>query len=146
MEVWSEGARAIVVGCGGVGGTVIAKLHEAGRHVVAVSGNAEITRAIGERGLRASVVDGGEKVVRVNVVTKASTLPPGPYDIAFLAVPPNRLEEAARDVLPFLGDRGVLVPFANGLPEERLAAKHGEQRVVGGIVGFGASMLSPGVV
>jgi 2-dehydropantoate 2-reductase len=145
MEGWAEGARAIVVGCGGVGGTALAKLSAAGRNVVAVSGNSEITKAIGERGLRATLAS-GEAVSRIDVVTRAATLPPGPYQFAFLAVPPNRLDDAARDVMPFLASDGVLVPFANGLPEERLASTWGAHRVVGGIVGFGASMLAPGVV
>lgn len=144
-EAWAETARAIVVGCGGVGGCVLARLARAGRHVVAVSGNAEITKAIGGGGLRARLLD-GEHTARVDVVTRAAALPPGPYELAILAVPPNRLEEAAADVLPWLGEHGVLVPFANGLPEERLAARFGPARVVGGIVGFGASMLAPGVV
>jgi 2-dehydropantoate 2-reductase len=63
-----------------------------------------------------------------------------------LAVPPNKLEEAASSVLPHLAPHGKIVTLANGLPEERVAAKVGADRVVGAIVGFGASMLEPGVV
>jgi 2-dehydropantoate 2-reductase len=144
-ESWAENTRAIVVGCGGLGGCALAALQQKGRHVVAVAGNPEITKAIGERGLVARLPS-GEVTARVDIVTRAATLPPGPYALAVLAVPPNRLEEAAADVLPFLGEHGVLVPFANGLPEERLAARFGPSRVVGSIVGFGASMLGPGVV
>jgi 2-dehydropantoate 2-reductase len=144
-EAWAEGARAIVVGCGGVGGCVLASLTRAGRHVVGVSNNAEITQAVGAGGLRARLLD-GEHTARIDLVTRAETLPPGPYDLALLAVPPNRLEEAAAGVLPALGEHGMLVPLANGLPEERLAARFGPSRVVGGIVGFGASMLAPGLV
>ena len=155
-ESWSESARAVVVGCGGVGGCVIAELHAAGRHVIAVTGNQEITQAVGERGITARL-QSGVRNARVDVVTDVSSLPPGPYDMALLAVPPNRLEDAAAQILPYLGGAagglgaaargaGVLVPLANGLPEERLAARFGADRVVGGIVGFGASMLSPGLV
>ncbi|HEY4223138.1 MAG TPA: 2-dehydropantoate 2-reductase [Myxococcota bacterium] len=148
FDAWAESARAIVVGCGGVGGSVLAHLRSQGRHVVAVTGNAEITKAIGAHGLRASL-PGGVRIERIDVVTRAAALPTGPYDIAFLAVPPNRMEGAAADVLPALGARGVLVPLANGLPEERLVAALGAavaDRVVGCIVGFGASMTRPGVV
>lgn len=149
-EPWCETARAIVVGCGGVGGSVIARLLDAERkglvrHVVGVAGNAEIARAIGARGLRARLPS-GERTVRVDVVATPSSLPPGPYDLAFLAVPPNKLEEAATSVLPHLGAHGKIVTLANGLPEERVAAVVGAERVVGAIVGFGASMLEPGVV
>lgn len=152
-EPWAETARAIVVGCGGVGGSVIARLLDGERrgmvrHVVGVAGNADIARAIGARGLRAKL-PAGERTVRVDVVTNVSSLPPGPYDLALLAVPPNKLEDAATSVLPFLGADGKLVTLANGLPEERVAGRLGPanaHRVVGSIVGFGASMLEPGVV
>lgn len=144
-DAWTERARAIVVGCGGIGGCVTSSLVRAGRQVVTLTGNADITKVVGETGLTARLL-GGEHVTRVNCVTRAAALPPGPFDLAVLAVPPNRLEDAAAEMVPFLGESGVLVPLANGLPEERLVARFGPSRVVGGIVGFGASMLGPGVV
>ena len=144
-EAWAESARVVVVGSGGVGGCITARLAGAGRHVVAVTGNPEITRAIGEQGLHAALPD-GERLVRVDVVTRPAALPAVKFDLALLAVPPNRIEAAAAEVVPHLADDAVLVPLANGLPEERLAARLGAARVVGGIVGFGASMHGPGRV
>lgn len=144
-DAWAENARVLVVGCGGVGGCIAARLANAGRHVVAITGNPEITKSIGEQGLVAGL-PGGEQVVRLDVVTRPSALPAVKFDVALLAVPPNRIEGAAADVLPHLSEDGVLVPLANGLPEERLAARFGAERVVGGIVGFGASMHRPGRV
>ncbi len=142
---WAEGARVLVVGCGGVGGCTAARLATAGRAVVAVTGNPDITRSIGEHGLHAALPE-GERAVRLDVVTRAAALPAVRFDVALLAVPPNRIEAAAADVLPHLADGGVLVPLANGLPEERLGERFGHERVVGGIVGFGASMHGPGRV
>lgn len=144
-EAWAESARVVVVGCGGVGGCTAARLVDAGRKVVAVTGNPDITRSIGEHGLHAGLPS-GDRVVRIDVVTRPAALPAVKFDIALLAVPPNRIEGAAADVLPHLAEHGVLVPLANGLPEERLAERFGQVRVVGGIVGFGASMHGPGRV
>ncbi|MBI1949251.1 MAG: 2-dehydropantoate 2-reductase [Deltaproteobacteria bacterium] len=145
VRAWAESARVVVVGCGGVGGCTAARLADAGRSVVAVTGNPEITRSIGEQGLHAGL-PGGERVVRIDVVTRPAALPAVKFDIALLAVPPNRIDAAADEVLPHLADDGVLVPLANGLPEERLGERFGHERVVGGIVGFGASMHGPGRV
>lgn len=144
-EAWAESARVVVVGCGGVGGCTAARLRDAGRHVVAVTGNPDITRSIGEHGLHAGLPH-GERVVRLDVVTRPAALPAVKFDVALLAVPPNRIEAAAAEILPHLADDAVLVPLANGLPEERLAERYGERRVVGGIIGFGASMHGPGRV
>ncbi|OGQ21275.1 MAG: hypothetical protein A2138_13655 [Deltaproteobacteria bacterium RBG_16_71_12] len=144
-RTWALGARVVVIGCGGVGGCTAARLADAGRSVVAVTGNPDITRSIGEHGLHAGLPS-GDKVVRLDVVTRPAALPAVQFDVALLAVPPNRVEGAAADVLPHLAEHGVLVPLANGLPEERLGERFGHERVVGGIVGFGASMHGPGRV
>ena len=160
-QAWAEGARAIVVGCGGIGGCVLARLADVDRpgrargqlrHVVGVAGNADIARAIGERGLHAKLPY-GERTVRVDIVAHASSLSSlaasSGFDFAFLAVPPNKLQAAAESVAPYLGGvagQGYFVTLANGLPEERLAARFGAERIIGGIVGFGASMIAPGVV
>lgn len=144
-RAWAESARVVVVGCGGVGGCIAARLADAGRSVVAITGNPDITRSVGEHGLHAGLPS-GDRVVRLDVATRPAALPAVKFDLALLAVPPNRIEGAAAELLPHLADDGVLVPLANGLPEERLGERFGHQRVVGGIVGFGATMHGPGRV
>ena len=148
MTIWLEQARIVVFGCGGIGGIVAARLAAAGRHVVVVTGNAQITDAVSARGLKATLPD-GEVSYRVDVVTAPSgAAARGRYDIALLAVPPNRLVQAATDALGLLADDGVIVPLANGLPEELISERvvGAAPRVIGGIVGFGGSALSPGVI
>jgi 2-dehydropantoate 2-reductase len=148
MTTWLEQARIVVFGCGGIGGIVAARLAAAGRHVVVVTGNQAITDAVSARGLKAILPD-GEVVQRIDVVTAPSgAAARGRFDVALLAVPPNRLEQAARDAMALLADDGVLVPLANGLPEELVGERvdGAAPRVIGGIVGFGGSALSPGVI
>lgn len=136
--------RIVIVGVGGVGGVVASGLVLAGREVVGVTGNPGIAEAIQRDGLWARV--GGEER-RVSLPAFA-TLPDdaGPFDVAFLAVPPNAAEEAAKALAPHLTPNAPLVCFQNGLIEERLARRLPRERLVGGIVAFGASMLGPGKV
>jgi 2-dehydropantoate 2-reductase len=138
------GERVLVVGCGGVGGVCAVGLVEGGHQVTAVTHNEKITAAIREHGLTAHI--GGEPH---NVEIETHTELPdgaGPYDLALLAMPPNAMAGAVEALLPFLTDGAPLVSFQNGLPEERLAEQLGPERIVGGIVSYGASMLGPGEV
>lgn len=136
--------RIVIVGVGGVGGVVASGLALAGRDVTGVTGNPAIAEAIERDGLRARA-GGEERRVKLSAF---ATLPEGagPFDLAFLAVPPNAAERAARELMPHLEPKAPLVCFQNGLIEERLARTFAAERLVGGIVAFGASMLGPGQV
>ena len=52
--------------------------------------------------------------------------------------------EAARPALPHLASDGQVVVLQNGLCEDRIAAIVGAERVIGGIVAWGAAMPEPG--
>lgn len=135
----SPSPRTLVVGAGGIGGIVTALLTEAGHDVSALSTNAEIRTAVERDGLR--VRDGGEeRVQRARVIAT----PEGTYDAVILATQPPSVEEAARSVAIHLAKDGLAVVLQNGLCEERVAAIVGPERVVGGIVSWGASMPRPG--
>lgn len=127
------------MGAGGIGGIVAATLMEVGSPVTAVSTNALIRAAVDQGGFRV-VDEGEERVVRGWV----SPAPEGKYDLAILATQPPNVEEAARTALPHLVEDAQVVVLQNGLCEERVAALVGAERVVGGIVAWGASMPEPG--
>jgi 2-dehydropantoate 2-reductase len=67
------------------------------------------------------------------------------FDWVLLAVQPPQVEAAATSVLGALSRSGQMVCFQNGLCEERVARLVGPERVVGGVVAWGASMVEPGV-
>ena len=127
------------MGAGGIGGIVASTLMEVGSAVTAVSTNALIRAAVDKAGFRV-VDDGEERTVRGWV----SPAPEGKYDLAILATQPPNVEEAARTALPHLVDDAQVVVLQNGLCEERIAAIVGAERVIGGIVAWGASMPEPG--
>jgi 2-dehydropantoate 2-reductase len=131
--------RVLVMGAGGIGGIVAATLTEIGSAVTAVSTNAEIRAAVDKAGYRV-LDDGEERTVRGWV----SPAPEGRYDLCVLATQPPNVEEAARTALPHLAPDAEVVVLPNGLCEERIAAIVGDERVIGAIVAWGASMPEPG--
>jgi 2-dehydropantoate 2-reductase len=135
--------KILLMGCGGIGGNMAAKLFAGGHDLLTVTHNPAITAAVNQRGL---VIrdDDQEQVVPGHVV---EVLPPnaGPFDLAFLVTQPPQVEEAARTALPQLAADGALVCFQNGLCEQRVAAIAGARRTLGVIVAWGGSMLAPGV-
>lgn len=127
------------MGAGGIGGIVAATLTEVGGAVTAVSTNERIRAAVDRDGYR--LVDEGEERVVRGLVAPA---PEGRYDLCILATQPPNVEDAARTALPHLAADARVVVLQNGLCEERVAAIVGQERVIGAIVAWGASMPEPG--
>ncbi len=137
--------RIAVIGCGGIGGVLAATLTRAGADVTPVVGNPAIARALGEHGFRVRELDGSEwSVAPGNAPVVRDENAPGRFDLAIFATQSTTLEPALRATRPKLADGAVVVTCQNGLPEERAAAVVGE-RVVGCVVGWGASMVEPGL-
>jgi 2-dehydropantoate 2-reductase len=133
--------KCLLMGCGGIGGILAAKLLDAGREVTIVTHNPAIADAINTHGI--VVRDTEEQVIPARATP---ALPPGvgPFDFVFLATQPPQVEEAARTALPVLARNGALVCLQNGLCEQRIAAIAGDDRTIGAIVAWGGSMLAPG--
>jgi 2-dehydropantoate 2-reductase len=131
--------RILVMGAGGIGGIVASTLMEVGSAVTAVSTNEQIRAAVDKAGFRVTD-EGEERTVRGWV----SPAPEGKYDLAILATQPPNVEDAARTALPHLVDDARVVVLQNGLCEDRIGAIVGADKVVGGIVAWGASMPEPG--
>jgi 2-dehydropantoate 2-reductase len=135
--------KVAVIGCGGIGGVMAACLQRAGIDVTPVVGNPEIARALAGRGLTVRELDGSEWSVHAAAAPTLS-LAPADYDLAIVATQSTTLEAALAAALPGLGARTPIVTIQNGLPEARAQALAGN-RVVGCVVGWGASMVEPGV-
>jgi 2-dehydropantoate 2-reductase len=136
------GPRLLVVGCGAIGGVLGGTLAESGQNVTLVTTNPEIHARVAEHGLRL-VGDGAARTVRARV---SLGVPPGEkFDYVLLATQPPQVEEAARSSLDALTDEGAMVCLQNGLCEPRIARIAGDDRVIGAVVGWGATMPEPGV-
>jgi 2-dehydropantoate 2-reductase len=134
--------RIVVVGCGGIGGLVAAGLVSQGLAVTALTRNELIADAINVHGFRTR----GEMslgTVRGRAVTALG--PGAQFDYALLCTQPPQVEDAARAVASHLADDGAMVVFQNGLCEPRIAEIAGAERVIGGIIAWGATMIEPGL-
>ncbi len=141
-EPSSNPSRFLVVGSGGLGGIVTASLVEAGPAVTVVTTNPEIHRAITERGLTL-LGEGAPTRVRAR---SSLGVPEGErFDYVVLATQPPQVEDAARSAAEALAEGGAMVCLQNGLCERRVGRIVGDERVIGAVVGWGATMPEPGV-
>jgi 2-dehydropantoate 2-reductase len=139
----SDPPRILLVGAGGIGGVVGSLVSGTEAELSVLTTNERIGTALRERGFKLRGDDAG----RGGKPHAVFTQPPrgADFDWVLLAVQPPQVEDAARSVLASLAPHGQLVCFQNGLCEERVARLAGAERVVGGVVAWGASMLEPGV-
>lgn len=143
----AESPRILLVGSGGVGGVVAARLARAGCNLTVVTGNPEIRDAIVENGLRVRELDGQQwsaKLPRPPVTHLSELAGAPPFALALLCTKTTSLDTVLPAVQPLLGPDGNVVCMQNGLPEERAAAVLGRDRVIGCVVSWGATMLGPG--
>lgn len=138
-----ERPRVLLIGAGGIGGVLGALLSQTHADLTVLTSNQRIGDALRERGFRLRGDDAGRGGRPRAVLGEPPAT--GDFDFVLLAVQPPQVESAARSALGALGPRGQLVCFQNGLCEERIARIAGAERVVGGVVAWGASMLEPGV-
>jgi 2-dehydropantoate 2-reductase len=138
-----EGERLLLMGCGSVGGVIAGGLLRAGHELAIVTHNEEISRAIHADGLRL-ITPEGQWTVPTTVHTHLDEVT-GPFDIVYLAMKGTEVAQAARDVASHLAPDGYVVTLQNGVAEDQVAAVLGRERVVGALVGWGATMHAPGV-
>jgi 2-dehydropantoate 2-reductase len=139
----NDGTRLLLMGCGGVGGVIACGLHRAGHDVTIITHNEEITQAINKTGLCVTTPD-----CQLTLPATAHTYleeVEGPFDAAYLAMKATDVEQAARDVAPYLSSGGYVVTLQNGIVEDRVGEILGRERVVGALVGWGATMRAPGI-
>ena len=138
-----KGERLLLMGCGSVGGVIAGGLLRAGHEVTIVTHNEEISRAINADGLRFATPEGRWTVpttthTRLDEVT-------GTFDAVYLAMKNTGVEQAALDVAGYLSPGGYVVTLQNGVAEDRVGIILGREKVIGALVGWGATMHAPGV-
>ena len=147
MSVEVGSPRFLVMGCGAIGGVLTAALAETGQDVTVVTTNDGIHAAIAERGLKV-VGEGAPRHVRARVALGTSELLKSDadrFDYVLLATQPPQVEQAAREAAPLLAEGGAMVCLQNGLCEDRIAKIIDADRVIGGVVAWGATMPEPGL-
>jgi 2-dehydropantoate 2-reductase len=138
----AKSTSVTVVGAGAIGGVTAAFLKKAGWNVKIVCKHQEIADRCAEPGIHL-LGKKGEDHVRLRALKNITDLNE-PQDVTFLATKATECVDAARELLPFLRDDSVLVSLQNGICEQALAEIVGRERVMGCVVGWGATMHGPG--
>jgi 2-dehydropantoate 2-reductase len=141
----SQSPRLLLMGCGSIGGVIAGGLLRAGHDVTIVAHNEDICQAIDTAGLRVTTPQGRSTVPTTAHAHLDEVRGKGPFDIVLLAMKATEVEQAARDVDAHLSPQGYVVTLQNGVVEDRVAAILGRERVIGALVGWGATMHAPGV-
>jgi 2-dehydropantoate 2-reductase len=134
--------RVALVGAGAIGGITAILTREAGYDVTIVTKHEDVAKMAREEGLAMEGARGTLRV-RMNAVAKPSRLK-GSFDIVLLVTKAPDMPEAARAMMPHLKEDSAVVSLQNGLCEEELASIVGMDRTIGCVVGWGATMISPG--
>ncbi len=136
--------KIAVVGIGAVGGVVASRIAPEFAPVL-ISKNKDIYQKIKTEGLRLVLPSGEEKVSHFSVFTSFREQSER-FDVILLCTKANSVLEAAKEGFLYLTDNGFIVSFQNGIVEDLLLKVIPEGKLIGGIIGFGATMHKSGVV
>ena len=136
--------RIAVVGAGGVGGYLAARLRAAGQEVLVLARGAHLA-AIRKDGLRLESPLGDLTVQPTAAADDPAEL--GPVDAVLFAVKLYDVPHAAAALAPLLGPETAVVTLQNGIDApQTVAAATGPGHVVGGVAQIAAVVAEPGLV
>jgi 2-dehydropantoate 2-reductase len=118
-------------------------LLRSGCDLTIVTNNDEITNAIKNDGIRVSAPK-DEWTVHAQAHTQLQDLQ-GTFDTVLLAMKATDVEQAVEDLRAYLSPSGYVVTLQNGIVEDRIGEMLGRERVIGALVGWGATMRKPGL-
>jgi len=134
----------LVIGAGAVGGVTAALLKLKGYNVTLVTKYPEVAKKISDSGIHLSGFHGEHHIQIPTVVCTDNSNETADY--ICVATKANDMLDAVAKMIPKLKPDGRLISMQNGIVEETLARIVGEERVVGCVVGWGATMHERGVV
>ena len=132
-----------ISGCGAIGGIMGGFIWDK-EDTVLICKNPELVQAIRTHGLEVNGVRGKHKFTPRAYAFFSDQR--DKFDIIFLTMKATSVVEAAKDAVKYLNPDGVIVTMQNGIVEDMVADEIGKDKIIGGIVGFGGTMLGPGVV
>ena len=136
--------RICIIGAGAIGGVVAGLLVRKKYDVSLVCKHRDLAEKIKNTGIEISG-EYGNFTIPVFSVARPEELE-GIFDYVLIATKADGLVDSARRILPFLSESSRVISMQNGICEGMLAEVVGEERSIGCVVGFGASMLEAGKV
>ncbi|NQU02819.1 MAG: 2-dehydropantoate 2-reductase [Syntrophaceae bacterium] len=141
--MYNKDSKIAVVGAGAIGGITAGFIARVGyNNVEIVCKHQEIADKFRSEGVHIFGINGDHRVT-VPAVARIPELREQ-KDIVFLATKATDMLEAARELLPFLTDKSIVVSLQNGICEDAIAEVIGRHRTIGCVVGWGATMHGPG--
>lgn len=135
--------KILVAGAGAVGGYAAARMLEAGADVTLLV-RENRRNQLEETGLcvRSPL---GDYAGRPRLITAGET--GGTFDLAVIAMKAYGLDQALRDLKPFVGERTALLPFLNGIRHmETIAEAFPGRPLLGGVARIEATLDERGAV
>lgn len=130
----TKNSSILLIGCGAIGGPVAASIKSAQYNITVMVRREKQKKALEKHGIQ---IDG--KSTKVNVITKLDNTQ---YDVVFLATKVTENDKLPKELGARLKKDGVLVALQNGNPLDPLEKKFSPKRVIGCVVGWGATMHS----
>jgi len=134
--------KILVVGAGGIGGITAAQIARAGFNVEVVDCFPGLSDKIQTEGLHV-FGNGHDYTQRIKAHSTLKDVSEA-KDIIILATKANALPIIGSLIKPILKKNSVIVSLQNGICEEQLAKEYGSDRVIGCVVGFGATVHEAG--
>jgi 2-dehydropantoate 2-reductase len=136
--------RILVVGAGATGGYFGGRLLERGQDVSFLVRAARAAN-LAQHGLRIRSAK-GDATLPAPPTVQAGALR-GPYDLILLSSKAYHLEQAIEDIAPAVGPDTAILPLLNGMRHlDRLDARFGPARVLGGLCVIAATLDADGAV
>lgn len=133
--------KAAIYGAGSLGTVLGAYLSKAGVDIELVNRNVTHVQALNKYGARIT----GKTEITQKVTAITPDQMKGPYDIFILMTKQSENKTTAAFLKPLLCENGIICTAQNGLPEPLISEIVGDNRVVGCVVVWGATLVSPGV-
>lgn len=136
--------RIAIMGSGGMGGYVGAKLSSAGHEVIFIARGQHL-KAIQKQGLRVLSPDGDIHIQPAQAVEDTTKV--GSVDLILFSVKLYDTEAAARSCLPMMDENTFMLSLQNGVESIDLISKIvGNNKTIGGAIYVSAHIESPGVI
>jgi 2-dehydropantoate 2-reductase len=136
--------RIALLGAGGIGGFLGARLGAAGEDVVFIARGPHL-EALQRDGLRLHSPEGAITLRTVNATSDPASI--GPVDVLVVGVKLWDLERATRSALALVGPHTTVVGFQNGIEKEAIIGRIvGPKHVIGAVCYISSEIESPGVI
>ena len=133
--------RIALVGSGSMGTVIGALASRGGEDITLVDIDEAHVKTMNEKGARIT----GHMDVTVPVKAVTPDGMEGIYELVIYLAKTTYDEKALPQILPHIDERSTVITLQNGVPEERVASVVGEERTLGGAIGWGAKLVEPGV-